>query len=242
MLGALAGMIYLVSLGSSRMTGELGAGMLLGLTLVFKPVLWPLGFWALLRYRFGVVLGGFCVAVTLVTISLLSMGITPWIDYVSVLRSFGTPDRYIENQSLIGFVARMFDPDIAKVVQFVSPLVLLGWFAYFRHLPAELEIASLTGIAVLISPVAWYYYGVLLIPAFWFLATRYRESSLWFTLGLLVAYGLIQLHQVTWYRFTEESVLANLGFYGTMLLVVLAFIRAYNLNRAQRLMGGTTVG
>ncbi|MCL4486528.1 MAG: DUF2029 domain-containing protein [Chloroflexi bacterium] len=246
MLGALAGMIYLMNRSSTSGTSlrsELIAGGLWGLTLVFKPVLWPLALWAVFRRRIGVLVGCVCVAALLGVVSLLTAGAQPWLDYLNVLRSFASPDPYVENQSLIGFIARVAGPNLARIAQFASPVVILGiWFLLFRNLPPDLELAALASISVLISPVAWYYYGVLLIPAFWLLADRYRHSARWLGFGLLGAYGLIQLHQLTWYRFPAGSILTDLAFFGMALLVLLVFASAYNLSRAPAVSKVTALG
>lgn len=214
---------------------QLFGGVAFGTSIIVKPILYPLGIWLLLKRHWVVLLGAITAGIALVGISIALDGISPWLEYLSILRTFAAADPYVENQSLGGVIARLANPSIAQSIQFVAPIVVLGfWFLVFRQLESNFEIFALAALAVLLSPVAWYYYFVLLIPIFLLFSSLNGECPKWFSILLFVAYIAIEVHGMLWHRFPTNTVFVNLAFLGLIVLIALACYEAFQTNARER--------
>jgi arabinofuranan 3-O-arabinosyltransferase len=236
LLGAVVLMAHGLSNTVSKDTQWLdwSAGAAFGLSLVLKPVLYPLGIWLLVKRQYKMVFAAAIAFVAVVGVSVITGGIQPWIDYVGILGSFSKSDPYIENQAFAGFAARVFGVGLAQMSQYVVLIIVLGaWFVLFRRLETFFEIAALAVISVFLSPVAWYYYFVLLIPIFLVFSARYQSMPLWFIPLWVSAYVLIQLHGLVWQRIPDTLSFVNLGFYGLVVMLVLVFVWAFRTNKSE---------
>jgi hypothetical protein len=112
-----------------------------------------------------------------------SAAVRNWSDWVSLVMLRGWPDRS-QNQSLAAWLGRTMDPAIAEpamAVGFVGFVVILGWLARrMRSVAAPSlaeELALVLGCAVLLSPIAWDHYWVLMFPAFLAVFSRRAPAS-----------------------------------------------------------------
>lgn len=158
------------------------AGVALGLIPAMKPLLVPVLLWPLARRRWGTLGAALASGVVATLLGILAAGpATTFIEYPKVLsevRLDGNP----VNASLPGTAARLFtDTELS------DPLATLPWMvpgAYVLGVAVvalsavkaqrdpEMGLWALVAASLLISPVAWHNYLVLLGPAILLLLSR----------------------------------------------------------------------
>ncbi len=236
LLGAVSVMFCILTFSSfahpaDQLKYDLISGSALGFSLLLKPVLWPLLLWTIFRRHFAIALGCALSVVTILLVSVVVYGVTPWFEYMRALPKLFEVQPYIEDQSVVAVIARLGAPDVSEVVKVILPIVLLGcWFLLYRQLPAAFELVSLTTISVLASPIVWYYYFILLLPVFGFLFGQDGHMGKRSQFLVVVTYVLIQVHGVIWSHASGNFIAGNLALFGLLLLSGLLFYQAYKLN------------
>lgn len=241
LLASLSALIFLSERHSLKRSlfsrSEMVIGTILSITFIIKPVLWPLLIWLIFKRRFGTLVVVGLSALVIVGFSIGLSGITPWLEYLQILGTIGSPHPYVENQSLIGFLARLGAVQVAQYIAPIFSAALIGiWFLKFRHLPVLFDLSALAVLAIFSSPVAWYHYFVLTIPLFiYFVGYVSRAPNDRQTAVIVpLAYALIQLHGILWWRAANNFITSNLAFLGLVLLVGIIFYHAVVLEKAER--------
>jgi hypothetical protein len=161
------------------------AGTLLGISIALKIMVWPLSLILFLRHNWRALV--WCLLIVFVTnlAALGIMGIDPVFHYYTqIAGSVSSYYRsYAFNHSLHTLGWRMFhrtgsailsgvsaepllfSTEIASILSVLAPLGLLVWAIWLvqQKIDLDLEFALLLCVSVLISPVAWIHYFVLLI-------------------------------------------------------------------------------
>jgi alpha-1,2-mannosyltransferase/arabinofuranan 3-O-arabinosyltransferase len=169
------------------------SGGALGLVVALKPSLLPVLLWPLVRRRwraFGssLVAGA---AATLVGVIVVGPGVT--LDYIGILRD-GSASPYWDNASLPGAAARLFTQN-----PYAEHAATLPWAVYVAYalgigvvlLTAmrarqgpEAGLWALVAASLLVSPIAWHNYLVLLGPGILLLLARGRAGPAFLLLAL----------------------------------------------------------
>lgn len=231
MLGTLAlGQMYpILTLGlvaswvADRRKWYLSSGLALGLVVALKPSLAPILLWPLVRRRWetcgaAILSGG---AATLA--GSIALGPQATLDWLEVLRDEPLSP-YWDNASLPAAAARLFTEN-----SFVEPLATLPWMvpaayvagfglvlftAFKARRDSEWGLWALVAASLLVSPIAWHNYLVLLAPGILLLLSRRRKA-----LALLLL--SLQLIPAAWPGlWGDDSVVAALAL--TLYLYVLA--------------------
>lgn len=244
LLGAVVALlVFSTHLGNVVPSAGLGlnflSGSALGLSLIIKPVLWPFVIWALIRRRKAILIGCGLSMLIIFLISLGIGGLDPWTEYVRAFPKLMAVQPYVENQSIVGWLARLGLVKWGETIKSVIPiLILFIWFVLFRQIPDSFEVVSLSVIVVLISPIVWYYYFILLIPAFWYFIMHIQGRR--FTVVLIIVYALVQLHGLIWSRANGQLIFGNLALWALLLMSGLVFFSAHVLQRATNMSGGVS--
>lgn len=141
------------------------AGLLIGLLIAIKPtfVLWPLLLLVAGQRRAAVTAAGAAVGISAIPLAISG----PVIYREWLVASAGYRGEVLPGNSSIISVASRFQLPAAGVVMtclLVVALIAAAW--YFRPAPALVNGLALTG-AILIGPISWVGYTILLLPVVW---------------------------------------------------------------------------
>lgn len=236
------------------------SGILLGAAgLVKLPLVLPSGYF-LLRGKWKVVGGGLLVAGTVLLLSLYLIPFSlnaAWLERC-VLSMAANPTAAYNNQSLIGFLARIYMPgnfgwdpliptpaylvasNIGRLVLALPALyvLILGRGSGKRPFQYALEFFIVLTFSLLTSPIAWtHYFVLLLIPAAMYLGNAeglpYKN---W--MHILLALSLILLSvpkdlSLALFDRTESTLMLSPQFIGSLLFYVL-LLSVWALSRSGR--------
>ncbi len=241
LLGTVAAMMALESKSNAASSGarwglDACSGVILGVSLALKPVLWPLVLWTIVRRRFGITWGCVLSLASLFAISVWVNGLGPWRDYLHALPDLTAVQSYVENQSILAWISRLGFADYAEVMKVPFAAAVIGsWFILYPKTKPSFELAALSALSVLVSPLAWYYYFIMLIPVFCFFLDSEDAGGVRSKLLLAAAYLLIQLHGIVWSRVANWPLNPSLAMWGMVILAGMVFYHAYTLNRERRI-------
>jgi alpha-1,2-mannosyltransferase len=200
-LGTLAlGQVYtILALGlvaawvADRRGKTLVSGAALGLVLAVKPQFAPVLLWPLLRRRWRMLAAALASGAAATLIGLVVAGpdaLVDWLAYVSSRQ----PDGYWDNHTLPGAMARLFGEN-----EFVEPVALLPWMEPLAYVlgiaiivltalrarkSPEMGLWALVAASLLVSPISWHNYLVLLGPGVLLLMARGRMALAFLLLAL----------------------------------------------------------
>ena len=178
---------------ADRRDKPLLSGCALGLVVAVKPSLAPVILWPLVRRRWGMLGAMFASGAAATFVGLVAVGPGATLDWLWLLAN--TPlDVYLDNASLPAAAARLFTDN-----GYVEPIAPLSWAAPAADVLAgaiviltavkarrdsEMGLWALVAASLLISPLAWYRYLVLLGPGILLLLRRGRTAPAFLLLAL----------------------------------------------------------
>jgi alpha-1,2-mannosyltransferase len=161
---------------ASRRDRWFASGAWIGLAVAIKPFLAPLILWLAWRRHWGAALVAVASAMLFVASGLLVFGADQFRDW---LASVSVVDWYARslNASLWGLVYRNFAPNsqfvplvdwhgAAAAITYAACAVVIGiaWWLCRRHAEIDKQWSIVMTAILLICPLGWVYYGVLLLP------------------------------------------------------------------------------
>jgi alpha-1,2-mannosyltransferase len=169
------------------------SGAALGLVVALKPSLLPVLLWPLARRRWKALLAALISAAVATLLGVIVLGPGETLDYIGVLREQSV-SAYWDNASLPSAAARLFTENpyaqnIATLPWMVGLGFALGIIAIVltavrvRH-GAEVGLWALVAASLLVSPIAWHNYLVLLGPGILVLLARGRAAPAFLLLAL----------------------------------------------------------
>ncbi len=205
----------------------LPAGLLLGAAFALKPIPGLFFVYFLWRRKWRLLAGA---VTTLAAFNLVGLALAGW-EGVVLYATVNYPDHanvwpaYPDNASIRGLFARLFGPSAWRRPPYPAPgaamaawalggAVLMGllWLAARRPAPSgasrDLELGALLGLTLLVTPIVWPHYYVVVVPTvllvagwLWHGATN---GGRWERFGLFalatVSAGLATAHYVEPYR------------------------------------------
>jgi hypothetical protein len=142
---------------------EWRGGVWAGVVLSFKPILWPLGAWYLLRRAWPVVGGMFAGACAMVAIGVAAYGVDMYREWLTTLASVSWGPE-IMNASLRGILARL-PLDIPPFVYMGAATAVVLWTVWRTKLwEVRDSWCPLMAASLLASPLGWIHYGAWLLP------------------------------------------------------------------------------
>lgn len=171
-------------------------GVLTGIVLSVKPILWPLALWFAVRQWWraigGIAIGGACA----VALGLMVFGPGAYEQWVHALGGIAWGEQNM-NASLAGIGARL--PVATPVSMWVATGVAMAigtvWITRTREVTAAW--LPIVAVSLLASPLGWVYYGAWLLPG-----TTIRDWTRWPGLGwsapLIAVAGLGNLWFPLW--------------------------------------------
>ncbi len=202
---------------------SLVAGLLLGLLIALKPnfVVLPVLLF-LSGHRRPSVWAGFS-ALVLALLPLIAFGPDPYLQWLGVVTG---PAWYaaVANISLYGAAVRTGFPSLGMLASAAIGL-LAAWFAATRRPDAPTVSIAGTGLALLLSPLAWPGYALPLLPFFFVYRPWTRLIRTVAVLIMVPAYALYAL----WHLLPNTIALI-----GWLYLVVLVMVLVEITRRAQR--------
>ncbi|NJP04346.1 MAG: DUF2029 domain-containing protein, partial [Chloroflexaceae bacterium] len=232
----------LIALQRSR-DGIAGIAVALGTLFKLYPALLLIFFITQRQWR--AVISFFLTLLLCTGFAVVVMGWDVHMTYLlDVLPRIGGGTSWVENQTINGFLSRLFAPNIVAA-KFEHPVVTLLTIVAFlallglavalawRHVPASsTRLPLLFGLFVLLMvlavPAAWMHYQTITILTFFslLLASQHAGMTRWQAAMLGLAYALIAYgNQWSFYNNSITSGLTVLGtsykFYGLLLLLVL---------------------
>jgi hypothetical protein len=219
---------------------NMAAGALLGISIALKIMAWPLSLILLLRQNWQAL--GCCLVIVLIS-NLTAIGIvgTKPVQnyYTNIARNVSSYYRgYAFNHSLhtlgwrlfhrtgsnilSGFSAKplFLSSELASFLSLAAPLGLLVWAFWFvlQKIDLDLEFAFMLCVSILVSPVVWIHYFVLLIIPIvvlikhWLLAEVKFRDTLSFMLTILLIlfmydHRIAALISLMGFQITGEDVL-----------------------------------
>ncbi len=157
------------------------SGCALGLVVAVKPSLAPVLLWPLVRRQWGMLGASLASGAAATLVGLIVAGPEATLDWVRLMASVPS-DGYWENASLPGAAARLFGEN-----GYVEPVATLPWAepaakvlgggivvltAVKARQDPEMGFWALVAASLLVSPIAWYRYLVLLGPGILLLLAR----------------------------------------------------------------------
>jgi hypothetical protein len=198
------------------------AGVALGLAVAVKPSLAPLLLWPVVQRRWPTLFAALAAGAVATAVGIVAAGWSDTVDWLRLLRAFRVTG-FLDNDSLAALAVRFHLPPWLGCLVAAG---LLGITVYRARRRPELALWSITAAALLLAPVAWNNYLVLLAPAVPVLLAAGR----WRAALPLIALPVIGIEWVLLVPPGEE-ILSRLGLsvYCGMLLVhwaVLTFVSA----------------
>lgn len=203
LLGTLAlGQIYaFLTLGLvcawslDRRGWRVGAGVALGLTIAIKPSLLPLVLWPTMRRRWDTLGATLFAGAGITLVAALSAGFQTTFDWLRLL--FDSPlNTYWDNASLPAAAARIFteneyamalaDAPWTVVAAYLAGLAAIGLSAWFLRRDPSLGFWSLVAASLMVSPIAWHNYLMLLAPGVIILISYRKYALAFFLLALQI--------------------------------------------------------
>lgn len=196
------------------------AGVALGLAVAVKPSLAPLLLWPVVQRRWPMLFAALGAGAVATAVGIVAAGWSDTVDWLRLLRAFRVTG-FLDNDSLAALAVRFHLPPWLGCLVAAG---LLGVTVYRARRRPELALWSITAAALLLAPVAWNNYLVLLAPAVPVLLAAGR----WRAALPLIALPVIGIEWVLLVPPGEE-ILSRLGLsvYCGMLLVhwaVLTFV------------------
>jgi alpha-1,2-mannosyltransferase len=166
---------------ADRRNKPLFSGCASGLIVALKPSLAPVLLWPLVRRRWGMLAASFASGTAATLVGLIVVGPQATLDWLKLLNSV-RPEGYWENASLPAAAARFFTEN-----RYHEPVAMLPWAvpaAYVLGIgivvltavkarrDPEMGFWVLVAASLLVSPMAWYRYLVLLGPGILLLLKR----------------------------------------------------------------------
>jgi alpha-1,2-mannosyltransferase len=220
---------------------ETRAGVWVGLATALK--LFPgllLAYLAFRRRWRGVAVGG-AVAAVATAAALLPYGVGGGLDvlgdWLHIVRQGGwavAPG----NQSIAALVTRLGGG--REVTLAVDLLVLAAAALALQRTTAERDTVGEVGLvallAVLVSPIAWWHYYVLLFPVWLTALTRYPPMDRRIWSGALVVAGILTSGVLTFGRYAWRRSLLETSIYawGALLLLMLVLLECHRRRAAHR--------
>lgn len=169
------------------------SGVALGFVVALKPTLLPVLLWPLVRRRWGSFSAAVICGAVVTLVGILTLGPGTTLDYVGVLRD-SSVSPYWDNASLPAAAARLFTEN-----SYASNIAVLPWMIpvgyalgiaaivlttlRVRHDP-ETGLWVLVAASLLVSPIAWHNYLVLLGPGVLLLLARGMAAPAFLLLAL----------------------------------------------------------
>ncbi|WP_119066329.1 glycosyltransferase family 87 protein [Rubrobacter indicoceani] len=171
------------------------SGLVLGVTIALKPSLLPLVLWPLLRGRWKHLLSTLGGGAGATLFAALVAGFGATFEWLRLL-SDSPLNTYWDNASLPSAAARLFTenqfatnltelPFLVKVAYGlgVVAVVLSAWLS--RRDP-ELGFWAIVAASLIVAPIAWHNYLMLLVPGVFLLLHRKRYAAAFFLLALQI--------------------------------------------------------
>jgi Glycosyltransferase family 87 len=137
------------------------AGVAIGLAIALKPSLLPLLAWPVLRRRWEMLAAAIAAATAATGVGALAAGWGATVEWFGVLHAV-RPDGFLDNDSLACLAVRFGLPTWPG---YVVASVLMVITLYRARRRRVLAAWSITAAALLLAPIAWNNYLVLLAPA-----------------------------------------------------------------------------
>jgi alpha-1,2-mannosyltransferase len=169
------------------------SGVALGLTVAIKPSLVPILLWPLFRRRWDALFSTVVTGATVTLAAALSLGFGATFDWIRLLRE-ATVSPYWDNASLPAAAARLFTEN-----EYAEPVTLLSWAIPASYVVGVAIIAltawrlrrdpslgfwAMVAASLLVSPISWHNYLMLLAPAILLLISRRRYLTALLLLAL----------------------------------------------------------
>jgi len=147
------------------MKRPLGAGVLMGIVIAFKPnlLVWPV--LLVLARHWRAPAAAAVTATALILIPIATNGVDVYRQWLHVILSDDTRAAFLTNASFPGFAQRLGVGPVGALLAIGALAVGAGWA--WRHSPEPLGASALgitLGIAA--SPIAWVHYTLFLLPVF----------------------------------------------------------------------------
>jgi alpha-1,2-mannosyltransferase len=214
------------------------SGVALGLVVAVKLLLAPVILWPIVRRRWATLVAALVSGAAATLVGIVMAGpsaLLGWLRYVGERR----PDGYWDNNTLPGAAARLFREN-----DFVEPVVTLPWLEPVAYIlgvgivlltafrvprGSEAGLWALVAASLLVSPIAWHNYLLLLGPGILLLMARGRmalalllltlqlippqwsepwrgESTVLAALALTFYFYVLVVHWVAFLPYREEAV------------------------------------
>jgi hypothetical protein len=208
-------LFLLVGLITLRKNHGIIAGIMIGFTVAIKLITWPLIIYFALKKEWRPLISSCLTAAVLNTIALATIGYRPFLNYYFDVSRQVTViyQSAMHNLSLWSIGYRLFAGtgsdlfssfvnapplvNLPKIAPFVSIVLIITFLVYslawaLKSNDQHLTFALLVGAIILISPVSWAHYFVLLIIplSFLFLDLKKRSFPAWQT-SVFVLIGLL---------------------------------------------------
>ena len=169
------------------------SGAALGLVMALKPSLLPVLLWPLVRRRWRAFGAALAAGAGATFVGVIAAGPGATLDYIGIL-SDGSASPYWDNASLPGAAARLFTDN-----PYAEHAATLPWTVYLAYAlgigtvvltvikvqhDQEAGLWALVAASLLVSPIAWHNYLVLLGPGVLLLLARGRTGSAFLLLAL----------------------------------------------------------
>ena len=155
---ALVALLCAIALALPRRAAT--AGALIALTVLWKPLLFPLGILLLARRSGRAIAGAVVTTAVALGVSLLLGGLAPWLDYARATAN-------LSSLALVGVTYSVGEFARSLVGPFGLPLIALGLTALLVPLAPRRPLAALllaVASGILAAPVVWGRYLLLLLP------------------------------------------------------------------------------
>ncbi|HET7090856.1 MAG TPA: glycosyltransferase family 87 protein [Anaerolineae bacterium] len=212
------------------------SGIILGATILLKPLLWSSAIFFAWQRRWLVVLTCIAGTLLLVLVSAAFDGLTPWREFLSIAPQLSstTTTAYPPNQSLYGFALRAFttheygaslalQPAWAAPFAALLSLALVGatmaltWNRSGAQQPARFALWLITGL--LVTPLSWLHHLLLALLPILIIGTVALKHRAWGALAACgLAYLLIDVQGLAWHSLVGNTLLLSLGTYGMLIL------------------------
>lgn len=168
---------------SDRWGKEVISGVLLGLVVAVKPSLLPVLLWPLVRRKWGSLGSAVIAGIAATLVGTVVLGANTTLDWIKVVRTQPL-STYWDNASLPSAAARMFTHN-----QFARPIAELPWMVAVAYIVGVVVVLftairiwrgsegglwALVAASLLVSPVAWNNYLMMLAPGIFLLIARGR--------------------------------------------------------------------
>jgi alpha-1,2-mannosyltransferase len=171
------------------------SGAALGLVVAIKPSLLPVLLWPAVRGRWGALIAALASGAFATLVGVLVLGFGSTLEYARVLLEQPI-NPYWDNASLPSTAARLFTPNDWAIPLALAPLMVPVAYALSLGLliltairsrgDAELGLWALVAASLLVSPVAWNNYLMLLGPGILILISHRRVALAFLLLALQI--------------------------------------------------------